>query len=46
MKPDQALAMLDNAVAQMTLSRENHIALVQAVEVLKGILPKDEPVDA
>ena len=44
MKPDQAIKILDNAVAQMSLNRESHIALVQAVEVLKALVAQCEPV--
>lgn len=42
MTPQQALETLDNAVSQLSLSRKDHITLVQAVGVLKeAISPKE-----
>jgi hypothetical protein len=38
MTPEQAVQMLDNAVAQLNINREGHIALVKAVEVLNELL--------
>jgi hypothetical protein len=42
LKPQDALNMLDNAVSQMTLSRNDHIALVNAVQVLKALVEAGE----
>lgn len=36
MTKEQALQLLDSAVAQMALNRQQHAALVQALQVLKG----------
>lgn len=38
MTPEQAVQMLDNAVAQLNINREGHIALVKAVEVLNELV--------
>lgn len=38
MKPEEALQLIDNAVAQLQTNRETHIRLQQAIEVLKKII--------
>lgn len=40
LKPQDALNMLDNAVSQMTLNRNDHIALVNAVNALRALVEK------
>lgn len=40
MTPEQALQILDNAAAQALLSRDNHIAVAQAVETLRALIEK------
>lgn len=36
MKPEDAIKMLDQAVSQIQASREAHVALQQAIEVVKA----------
>jgi hypothetical protein len=36
--PEQALQMLDNAVSQLNMNREGHIALAEAVKVLNELV--------
>lgn len=35
MTPEQALAILDNVVAQVSMNRENHVQVQKAVETLR-----------
>lgn len=35
MTPEQALALLDNAASQVAATRETHVQIQQAVEVLR-----------
>ncbi len=47
MDPEQALKILDQAVAQLTLARQDHMVLLQAVDVLQkaiSVMPKAGPV--
>ncbi len=43
MAPEQALDLLNNTVAQISLPRNSHIELAKAVEVLKAVISKEEP---
>lgn len=46
MNPQQALELLDRAVSQVNANREAHIALVNALEVIKkAISPKEDKVE-
>lgn len=36
MTKEQAIEIIDNALAQMALSRKDHMTLIQALNVLKG----------
>lgn len=36
MTKEQALQIIDNALAQMALSRKDHMTLMEALSVLKG----------
>jgi len=38
MTAEQAIKILDNAVAQINVNREGHITLVKAIEVLNGLV--------
>lgn len=38
MKPDQALKLLDNVAAQVQLSRADHVAIQQAIQVLGDLI--------
>jgi len=38
MNPKQALSILDNAVANASLTRANHVAVQQAIQVLAGVI--------
>lgn len=41
MTPQQALQIVDQAVASLRVSRADHAALVQALQVLAGLVPKE-----
>ena len=43
MNPEQALEILDKAGSQLNLSRQDHIAIVTAVSVLKEFIKKNSP---
>lgn len=46
MNTQQALELLDKAVAQVTTNRETHIALATAIDVIKKALaPKEDKVE-
>ena len=38
MKPEEALVLLDQAVAQIATSREGHVRLQQAILTLKEVI--------
>lgn len=38
MTPEQALSILDNVVAQVSMNRENHFRAQQAAEILKKLI--------
>ena len=38
MNPNQALSILDNAVANAPLTRANHVAVQQAIQVIAGMI--------
>ncbi len=38
MKPEEALAIVDNVVAQVQLSRADHVRLVEAVKTLSACI--------
>lgn len=42
MTPEQALQILDGIVAQVQLSRSDHEVALQAVMILRGLIPKTE----
>ena len=47
MTPQEALQILDNAASRAALSRADHVAVQQAVQVLaEAVLPKEEKVKA
>jgi hypothetical protein len=47
MTPQQALEILDGAVAQISLNRNQHATLVQALQILaQAIEPKPEATEA
>jgi hypothetical protein len=43
MTPDQAINLLDQAVCQMALTRQQHAQLIQALAVLKDQGAKGSP---
>ena len=46
MTQQEALRVLDNAASRAALSRADHVAVQQAVQVLaEAIAPKEEPKD-
>lgn len=46
MNPIEALQILDNVCSQVSLNREAHVKIQQAVEVLKGaIIPVPKPAE-
>ena len=45
MKPEDALALLDQAVAQINGSRQLHVQLQQAIESLRALLASTTQVE-
>lgn len=45
MKPEEALELLNQAVAQINTSRQLHIQLQQAIECLSEVLPEPSETD-
>lgn len=43
--PIQALALLENATAQLQLTREDHVRIQVAVETLKGFIEDNTSVE-
>ena len=43
MTPEQALEVLDNVASKYMGTRQDHIMITQALNVLRELLPKEEP---
>jgi len=43
MTPQQALQLLDNVIARMPLTREDHVRVQQAVQVLAKAIERPAP---
>lgn len=42
MKPEEALALLDRAAAQLNVTRQVHVQLQEAIECLRGAISKPD----
>lgn len=43
MTPQQALSLLDNIVQQVSMTRADHGKAMEALKVLKDLIPKEAP---
>jgi hypothetical protein len=42
MTPQEAIQIIDNVCSQVSLNRESHVKVQEAIKVLNNLIPKEE----